>query len=324
MTFSAQGSVIASSEIGKKLYTVTMQGEDIYTDTTHTTKAAVYSVKSLSQTCVVAVQYEGENELYSFVNSSYTPATLGNLIDDLNLRENLVFHDIYYDYFDDKTYTAMRYSLPDPAVIWDLLLSDSSLKNEGDAHYSNDLMSISIDVKIVGHENISLAVNEDGYLQTNILNTGKSFFIGKDKVNAFVEYVKKNGKGEILHQNDAGEGSSSSHNNTSSETVVSQGYNPGKNNSPVKDTPPQSGNVQSQPPATENITFTATVKTVYDGTLLVITSDNVGFDKAHVDYAKDYQPSFTPKVGQKLRITILPLIRETSPVQVTAVHMEPA
>jgi len=30
-------------------------------------------------------------------------------------------------------------------------------------------MGISIDVKVIGEKNIALSVNEDGYLQTNIL-----------------------------------------------------------------------------------------------------------------------------------------------------------
>jgi len=39
----------------------------------------------------------------------------------------------------------------------------------------------------------NVAVDADGYLQTNILDTAKVFFIGKDKAQAFVDYVTTNG-----------------------------------------------------------------------------------------------------------------------------------
>jgi hypothetical protein len=54
-------------------------------------------------------------------------------------------------------------------------------------------MGISIDVNVIGYRNISLGVNNGGYLQTNILDTGKAFYIGEDTVRAFVDYIQSNG-----------------------------------------------------------------------------------------------------------------------------------
>ena len=59
-------------------------------------------------------------------------------------------------------------------------------------------MSISIDIPALGYENISLAVTEEGYLTTNILATGKAFYIGEEKVDAFVEYVLENCSGREM------------------------------------------------------------------------------------------------------------------------------
>jgi hypothetical protein len=87
----------------------------------------------------------------------------------------------------------MVYTIPDTSVIWELLLSDASLTNEYDKLSSVSLMDISIDIKVIGIKNISLAVTADGYLQTNIFSTGKYFFIGEEKVQAFVDYVLANG-----------------------------------------------------------------------------------------------------------------------------------
>lgn len=77
-------------------------------------------------------------------------------------------------------------------------------------------------------------------------------------------------------------------------------------------------------PAQENITFEAVIEQVYDFALLVSTTDdNVGFDMANIGYADDMpELAFEPAVGQKVRVTILPVVAESYPVQATAVSIE--
>jgi len=72
----------------------------------------------------------------------------------------------------------------------------------------------------------------------------------------------------------------------------------------------------------ENITFTGEVQEVNDGSVLVSTTDDVGFDLATVRFEEGAEPDFTLAEGQTLRITILPQIAESYPVQVTAVSVE--
>lgn len=199
------GGKIDEITINNKLGSITAIGVDeLNNHKKHSIKCDVYSIKSVSSQCIVAIKYQGYKGYYPFINSCYTPATLGDFIKDLNLKENLIINNkIYYSYWKDDViapgnYITMAYSLPDPSVIWDLLLSDASIKNSGDEHYTNSLMDVSIDIKITGEKNAALSVNEDGYLQTNILGTGKSFYIGKKNVNEFVKYVKKHGSGNAI------------------------------------------------------------------------------------------------------------------------------
>ena len=56
-------------------------------------------------------------------------------------------------------------------------------------------MEISVDIPILGYRNISCSLTEEGYLVTNILDTGKAFFIGKEKVQEFVNYIIANYEG---------------------------------------------------------------------------------------------------------------------------------
>lgn len=72
----------------------------------------------------------------------------------------------------------------------------------------------------------------------------------------------------------------------------------------------------------ENITFTAVVESVYDNGILVTTVDGVDFDKASVWFDNSLMLNFKLQAGQMLKIEILPEIRESYPVQVTAVRIE--
>lgn len=71
----------------------------------------------------------------------------------------------------------------------------------------------------------------------------------------------------------------------------------------------------------KNISFTAYIESVSENRIMVTTSDDVGFDKASVGYDKNLKMDFTPAAGQTVEITILPEIRESYPVQVTAIKI---
>lgn len=71
-----------------------------------------------------------------------------------------------------------------------------------------------------------------------------------------------------------------------------------------------------------NVMFTATIESVFENGIMVTTTDDVGFDKASVGFDKSCEIGFNLLVGQTVQITILPEIRESYPVQVTALKME--
>ncbi len=75
-------------------------------------------------------------------------------------------------------------------------------------------------------------------------------------------------------------------------------------------------------PKKENIVFTAVIESVQENSIMVTTSDDVGFDKANVGFDKTLKLSFDPMVGQTVEIEALPEIRESYPVQITAVRIE--
>jgi uncharacterized lipoprotein YajG len=70
---------------------------------------------------------------------------------------------------------------------------------------------------------------------------------------------------------------------------------------------------------TNNITFIGTIEEVSAQSILVSTADEVSFDRASVTVPNDLKLSFKLQAGQTVRITILPKIMESYPVQVIAV-----
>lgn len=202
-TYSSKNTETDPSNIGEMLGEYELNEKDSLTDTMYTATGTVYAVNGIATECAVAVQFSGHDGYYVYVNSYYTPATLGELIDDLNLAENISFGSVFYVYLagSENVVTIEFVDLAE-SVIWDMLLNDCSVQNETDIDsLMANSMSISVNIPLLGYKNISLGVTDDGYLTTNILETGKAFFIGKERVQQFKNYVIENCQGyELVYE----------------------------------------------------------------------------------------------------------------------------
>ena len=185
---------IPSESIDVIFFETEMHGYDIYTDTDYSVWAEVYSIKGINTICAVAAKIDNGNEYYVYVNTEYTPDTLGDMIKDLNLKETLSFGKAYSDYSDSTRYTNRTYEDFDDSIVWNMLLPDESVKNVSYDRYYETIAHISVDIPILGYTNIHLGATKDGYLITNIMGTQKCFFIGKDKTEAFRAYLENNVK----------------------------------------------------------------------------------------------------------------------------------
>ena len=194
--YVSQVSEIAAGEIGNALESVTVEGYDIYTDTVYTANASLFAINRISTDCAVALKFEGRTEYYVYVNHAYSPATLGGFIDDLNLTENISFGSVWYEWTDasGKTETIEFVGL-EASAVWQMLLDEPGTRAVTDTGSFRNRMSVSVDIPLLGCENISLGITDDGYLTTNILGTGKAFYIGEEKGKRFQEYVIENCEG---------------------------------------------------------------------------------------------------------------------------------
>lgn len=199
-TYSSRSAELSADRIGDFLGDVVATGWDDYAelrgeDGKRQIGAKIYAVTKLSTECIIAVQYDGEDCWYAFENSWYRPDTLGQFVEDLNLREEAVFNTIYYSSYTPTfgDYASVRFENVDNSVIREWLLSEAKAENVYDQsklhEIPKEILGISTDIPLWGSKNISLSVREGGYIMTNILSTGKLFYIGEEKTQGFVDYV---------------------------------------------------------------------------------------------------------------------------------------
>ena len=190
---------IDSDKLGGEIGSTTAYGYDVYEEKSYEMKIRLYEINGIGTDAALAVSYNGFDGQYAvYCNHWYTPATLGEFINVLNLKENLTFGTIYYTTFEYESYMTVEYKIGDPAVIFELLRDNAGSENVADhvsdyeMSFHKNAMSLSVSVDILGIKNVSLAVSENGYVKTNIMGSAKLFYIGEDKTTAFMDYVKEN------------------------------------------------------------------------------------------------------------------------------------
>lgn len=200
--YSSRVTVISYEKILKNIGNAILSGHDTYTETTYNKKADLYSIKTISEKCAIAVKFEEDSKYYVYVNPYYRPETLGDFMESLSLKENTSFGTVYYNYLDEDSQENIKVEFynVDNEIIWQKLFSNLNLENiysdnETGKYTSEKLtqsISISVNIPILGYKNISVTLTDKGYLLTNILDTGKGFYIGQDKVQDFLNYIKEN------------------------------------------------------------------------------------------------------------------------------------
>ena len=262
-TYASQRTEIAAENIGSFISDAVMSGYDIYEDKTYTINAKVYSVKNISTDCAVAVKIGDESVYYVYINVWYTPETLGDLIDAIDMKNTASFGKAYKNYtdYDKGEHINVIFADSDDSIVWNMILSDTGIKNIEYDRFQDMLISLSVDIPLLGYKNISLGVSKDGYIVTNIMSTQKCFFIGTEKAEAFEKYISENVAFKemvtVYERPDGavpGKGEATPGYNPDAPQQLSPPYNP--DTDPVL--PPAAG--QSTPPALPDYVIEATTR----------------------------------------------------------------
>ena len=172
--YNTKDHIIEDSYIGGFLGAVTMEGQDVYEERMYSINAEVFGINSISSNCAVAVKFNGYDSYYVYTNRSYSPATLGELVDAIKLNDTISFGTLTPD---DRTFVTDY----DKSIMSGLLDEYRDCATLFDYTGHRKLFSVSASVDMLGISNKSLAVTEDGYITTNIMDRGYTFYIGEYK-----------------------------------------------------------------------------------------------------------------------------------------------
>lgn len=209
-TYGSRCTEVDFSLVTEKITTAEASGYDIYTDKIYIQDVEVYKISEVAENFAVAVKFAESDKYYVYGKGFYTPDTLEGFINDLNLKDNLSFGGkiTCKNWKDDnKTSDEVTFEGDVNKAVWDILLSDiqnvpiTLMDADEDTKYTlnrGKTMHIGISVNLFGYNNIVMNVDENGYLTTNILSSGKYFYIGEEKAKEFIDYVEKNFEGYII------------------------------------------------------------------------------------------------------------------------------
>ena len=211
-SFSTAGAEISAEKLGGLLGETTASGVDEYTDEKHETKVSVYPIDKINEKTALAVKFDNSENCYVYYNENYVPRTLGEFIDDLNLTENLKISDTAICSTIENLYmTDRKYSDIDTSKLMEILLSGRNVPTESILDYNTFIegdrfeaaLDFAVDIPILGIKNLSLEITKGGFVHTNaFFHTSTLFYLGTDKTDSFVQYVKENCPSEITWQSD--------------------------------------------------------------------------------------------------------------------------
>lgn len=185
---------IPDERLGIELGDITATGFDMYEDAVRTMTVRAYSIRGIADKAAICVRFGNEDRCYAYANSWFTPETLADFIDAIDMKSTLST-GVVYDQRDAKQ--IVTYEDIPTDMIWNMLLADPSLKNEPDHTDGVPVFGISANVDLLGYRNVSISLSHDGYLRTNILDSAKAFYIGTDAVDRFLREVTESHQGYL-------------------------------------------------------------------------------------------------------------------------------
>ncbi|MCM1006591.1 MAG: hypothetical protein NC485_01465 [Ruminococcus flavefaciens] len=177
---------LAENRIGEYIGTVEL------TDKTGNTSisAEVYKVTEMSPLVCVAVKAKGRSGYSLYRNRYYTPVTLGDMINDMNLLEEAVVTSIEWTNADEGW---IREVYLGKETVFEKLFTDHNIINGADLEYKLAIFTIYIDIPLLNKKNDVIFLSDNGYMSTTIVDFNAYFSIDKINVDSLINYILQNG-----------------------------------------------------------------------------------------------------------------------------------
>lgn len=156
--------------------------DDPNTGAAHGLKVTVYDMVHVARKAAVAVRTGDDDSYYVFVNNSYRPSDIEHMIDELNLRG-------YLRVAGDCTAEGKHYTDIDRALVWYVFTSEAKLPNLDEEATGDTAVEFNVSVPVFGKDNCKVRVTADGYIITDIVTTGATFYIGEERVAEIIQCI---------------------------------------------------------------------------------------------------------------------------------------
>ena len=153
--------------------------------------AKVYEIKNITPEYAVAVQYEGSNNYYVYRYIWYIPQTIGQLLTDLDLENQLTFLKAHYEGHKPHYERSVALAYSDKDKIWNTLFSDkdAEVSRQDITKWPSNRkaeLSISCETPLFGRTNFGIRIHENGYISTNIVDGGMGYYIDAEKAQELI------------------------------------------------------------------------------------------------------------------------------------------
>ena len=167
-------------------------GTDDITGKKYTATFEVRRIKGIAQEYMVAAG--NDQGFYVYMVSDFkNPATVGELLENYNLRQNMRLDHFSENTGDDEN---SDYSIEDDSYIWDVLTGCSDAKLCQDDVFNKDgtgYIAFCVSSEALGVYKKVIYISESGYLETNILDYGYTYYNGEKTSREIIDYDRKNG-----------------------------------------------------------------------------------------------------------------------------------
>ncbi len=199
--YTAKSAEISADWIADELATVTANAsyeESELSEEDRICEVQIYAIKNIAEECAVAVQYQNSTVYYAAVNPAYQPASLSQLLEDLNLKATLEIGAVWY-YEEGEDLSETTTIELDESKIWELLSLEADRLEVQDSEGAESGVRISAKIPLIGYEvsagsgygYVMIEVCGDGYLMISIPDTGDWVFaIGENAAGEFVAYAR--------------------------------------------------------------------------------------------------------------------------------------
>lgn len=176
---------VSSEKVGGYIETVEISDRSL----NGSVSADIYSVNKISPLVCVAVKIEGQNGYTLYRNDYYTPATLGDMINDMNLLEEAEFTSVEWVNIGENLLRDIHIG---KETVFEMLFTDYSITNETNLEYSYPELTINLDIPILDKRDAVFFIGTNGCVQTTIVDHNAFFDIDKSNVESFLNYVLEN------------------------------------------------------------------------------------------------------------------------------------